>query len=241
MSINQNRFQILDMARGTAIMLMVGFHFCYDLVYFNLIELNIREDFLWTSLRNFIVSLFIFIAGISLYISSTRKTDFFAYLKKQKWLALFALLISLITYPLFPESWIYFGVLHFILAARIFGFALKDFYGINIVLGIIIIWAGITLDNEIFNPKWINWLGFAPQKPFTEDYVPLFPWFGVFLLGMCAGRLIFDPSAGLRIKNRTYSGFPAETLSFAGRHSLSIYMVHQPVLMGLITVFTLLF
>lgn len=234
MNTKQGRFQILDIARGTAVMLMVGFHFCYDLNYFHLIDINIKEDSLWVGLRGFIVTLFIFIAGISLYFSSGQQTGFKAYLKKQKWLVLSIFLISLFTYPLFPQSWIYFGVLHFILVARILGYILKDFYRLNLVLGLIIIGAGSGLQNEIFNPKWINWIGFAAQKPYTEDYVPVFPWMGVFLLGMFTSRFLFNSSNQFKIKTAAYSDFPSRILSFAGRNSLAIYMIHQPVLMGII-------
>lgn len=222
------------MARGVAIFLMAGFHFCYNLEYFHLIEINIKEDVFWTSLRGFIVSAFIFFAGISLYLSSGKRPELGAHLKKQKWLALCAILVSLATYPLFPESWIYFGVLHFILTARIIGFALTGFFSFNLILGLFIIWTGLNIESGFFNPKWINWLGFTTYKPFTEDYVPLFPWLGVFLLGMFWGRFLFQQPEKFKPLTRSYSGFPARLLTLAGQNSLLIYIVHQPLLMGLI-------
>lgn len=241
MNITGHRCQILDMARGLAIFLMVGFHFSYNLEYFHLVEINIKENPFWTTLRSFIVSLFIFIAGISLYLTSGKRTSFTAHLKKQKWLVLCALLVSLATFPLFPRSWIYFGVLHFILTARIIGFALTGFFGLNLIFGLIFICSGLFLENEIFNPKWINWLGFTTQKPFTEDYVPIFPWLGVFLLGMFAGRFLFHSPDSYNSLTKTYPGFPAMVLSLAGRNSLLIYMIHQPLLMGLIFVGAFMF
>ncbi|MFN2266717.1 MAG: heparan-alpha-glucosaminide N-acetyltransferase, partial [Desulfonatronovibrio sp.] len=230
MNTKQERLQILDIARGSAVILMVGFHFCYDLNYFHLIDINIKEDPFWIGLRGFIVSLFIFIAGISFYLSSARQFGFKAYLKNQKWLALCVIAISLFTYPLFPESWIYFGVLHFILTVRILAYPFKDFYRLNLILGLIIIWAGLSLQNEIFNSKWINWIGFAAQKPYTEDYVPVFPWLGVFLTGMFTSRFLLNSSKQFKIKSINYSGFPSRIISFAGRNSLAIYMIHQPLL-----------
>lgn len=229
-----NRFQILDMARGMAIMLMVAFHFCYNLEYFQVIEINIKEELFWTSLRNFIVFTFIFIAGISLYLSSAKRPDFISHLKRQKWLFVCALLVSAATYPVFPESWIYFGVLHFILAARIMGFVFTRLYLVNLVFGILILWMGVSLESEFFNPRWINWIGFTTYKPFTEDYVPVFPWFGVILLGMFTGRQFFGRKKTPDLLKTDYSSHPAIFLSLAGQNSLIIYMIHQPILMGLI-------
>jgi len=229
-----NRFQILDMARGMAIMLMVAFHFCYNLEYFQIIEIDIKEEQFWISLRSFIVFTFIFIAGISLYLSSTRRPDFISHLKRQKWLFVCALLVSAATYPIFPDSWIYFGVLHFILAARIMGFVFTGFYLVNLALGILILWMGVSLESEFFNPRWINWIGFTTYKPFTEDYVPVFPWFGVILLGMFTGRQFFGRKKTPDLLKTTYCSRPAIFLSLAGQNSLIIYMIHQPILMGLI-------
>ncbi len=236
-----NRFQILDMARGMAITLMVGFHLFYNLEYFQMVDINIKENPFWTSLRNFIVSMFIFIAGISLYLSSVKRRDFIIHLKKQKWLLLCALLVSAATYPIFPESWIYFGVLHFILAARIIGFALTGLYVANLVLGILFLWMGISMENELFNPKWINWIGFATQKPFTEDYVPLFPWLGVFLLGIFAGKHFLGRKKVSHALEPSFPGALAGYLALAGQNSLIIYMVHQPILMGIIYTGLLIF
>ena len=235
------RFQTLDMARGAAVLLMVAFHFCYNLEYFGLVEINIKEAAFWISFRGFIVSSFVFIAGISLYLSSTKRTDFGSHLKKQKWLAICALLVSLATYPIFPESWIYFGVLHFILTARILCFALTGFFYSNLILGLGFIWAGMTIENELFNPKWINWLGFTTHKPFTEDYVPLFPWLGVFVLGMFLGRFLLSQPGRPELKNKHYSGCAAGILTLSGQNSLLIYIVHQPLLMGMIYIFISVF
>lgn len=229
----RSRIQSLDMARGAAIFLMAGFHLCYNLEYFQVVDFNIKENPFWTSLRNVIVSMFVFIAGVSLSLSGQKRSGFADHVRKQKWLALCALLVSLATYPLFPGSWIYFGVLHFILAARILGYALTGYFKLNLVLGVFIIWAGLSFESGLFNPKWINWLGFVSQKPFTEDYVPLFPWMGVFLLGMFAKRIIYGGPQNIKAGAELYSGATSRVLVLAGRNSLAIYMLHQPLLMGL--------
>lgn len=234
------RLQLLDITRGIAVVFMAGFHFCYNLQFFQVIHINITGDLFWISLRNLIVGTFIFIAGISLYLSYCKQHSFFAHLKKQKVLAACALLISLATYPIFPNSWIYFGVLHFILIARILGYSLCAApWIINLMLATLAIWSGLVLKSQIFEPKWINWIGFSASKPVTEDYVPLFPWIGVFILGILAAHLYKHKNKFRRQSSLAHSG-PCRLLAITGRNSLAIYMLHQPVLMGAMYLFFLI-
>ncbi|MES2942411.1 MAG: heparan-alpha-glucosaminide N-acetyltransferase domain-containing protein, partial [Pseudomonadota bacterium] len=81
------------------------------------------------------------------------------------------------------------------------------------------------------NDMAFNWLGLIGRKPVTEDYVPLVPWLGVMWWGMAAGQWL--------LKNRptwVRQAIPsvAAPLAWLGRWSLSWYMLHQPVLIGLL-------
>ena len=73
------------------------------------------------------------------------------------------------------------------------------------------------------------------------DYMPLFPWLGVFLIGCVIGRLCYKDKKTLfagRGKVMTAVSRPVE---FIGRHSLIIYLVHQPVVyIVLLLIFTLI-
>jgi uncharacterized membrane protein len=96
--------------------------------------------------------------------------------------------------------------------------------------------AGLAVADDAFNPRLFNWIGFATEKPLTEDYVPLFPWLGVALIGCWAGGLW--ARAGLRLSPtaaRLWQALPdalRATLAKMGRWSLTIYLVHQPLLIG---------
>ncbi|RZJ07647.1 MAG: DUF1624 domain-containing protein, partial [Rubrivivax sp.] len=72
--------------------------------------------------------------------------------------------------------------------------------------------------------RWTNWVGFVTHKPVTEDYAPLLPWFGVMLLGFVVTRA----------RPHLWRGEAPRPLAVLGRWSLSFYMVHQPVLIGLL-------
>ncbi len=75
-----------------------------------------------------------------------------------------------------------------------------------------------------FDTRWTNWVGLVTGKPVTEDYVPVLPWLGVMLLGFVVTRRW----PGL------WAGAAPRPLAVLGRWSLSFYMVHQPVLIGVL-------
>jgi uncharacterized membrane protein len=99
-----------------------------------------------------------------------------------------------------------------------------------LALGIAIIVAGVTLAHPAFDNRALGWLGFMTVKPRTEDYVPLFPWAGVVLIGIAAGHAMVRSNFAFL---RPLAGAPRWFLIF-GRHSLVVYMVHQPLLLGLL-------
>ena len=85
--------------------------------------------------------------------------------------------------------------------------------------------------NELFNHPALDWTGLVTRKPVTEDYVPLLPWLGVMWWGLAAGQwLLTHRRAWLQ------AGLPAalRPLAGLGRWPLSFYMLHQPVLIGLL-------
>jgi uncharacterized membrane protein len=101
------------------------------------------------------------------------------------------------------------------------------------VLGIVIVALGMTIQLPLFDLPWLNWVGMMTHKPATEDYVPLFPWLGVVLIGVAVGHLLLERGrAWLAAADSQAPGW----LAWLGRHSLVIYLVHQPVIMGLLRV-----
>ena len=81
---------------------------------------------------------------------------------------------------------------------------------------------------------WLIWLGLAPRSFTSLDYVPLLPWFGVVLMGMAGGALLYK-DLGRRFPLPDISAWPpVRGLIFLGRNSLAVYILHQPLLLGLI-------
>jgi uncharacterized membrane protein len=147
--------------------------------------------------------------------------------------------VSVGSWWMFGERFIYFGVLHglacmLLLARPLAAFKPRVLWCVSVLClalaavapGLHALWPALTLFNS---PIWSIW-GFISSKPLTEDYVPVLPWLGVLLAGMASGQWVLCRRphwlamdvAGLK---------PVASL---GRWSLSYYMLHQPVLLGVL-------
>jgi uncharacterized membrane protein len=85
-------------------------------------------------------------------------------------------------------------------------------------------------------PLWLAWIGICPEDFYSVDYTPLIPWLSVFMIGLSTGRILFPsgyPRYSLKLPEK-----PVRCLAFFGRHSLAIYLIHQPVLFLLILTFS---
>ena len=230
------RYQLIDILRGVAIVLMVFYHFCYDLTYFQLVNFDFYRDPFWLNLRTLIVSLFLGLVGVSLVLASEHGINRRRYFKRLGLLVLFALAISINSYFMFPGRTIVFGILHFIAFASVLGLLFVRWPGVSLVMGIGIIILDRVYQHSFFDQAWVHWLGLMTHKPATEDYVPVIPWFGVVLVGIFIGHQL-QRAPALRFFTTWQSNTPlARGLALAGRHSLLIYVLHQPILFGFLWV-----
>lgn len=225
-------YPLVDMVRGAAIVLMIAYHFTFDLDYFGLLDINFSTDPFWLSFRASIVSLFLTVVGVSLFLATRHGIQWPAYFRRMALLSASAALVSLASMVLFPRSWIFFGVLHFIAVASVLGLAFTRFFLANLVLGTALIGLGLAFSHPLFDQPALQWLGLMTHKPTTEDYMPLLPWFGVVLLGIFLGRLLYGRAPVPAFAARPCRNGLEQALAFGGRHSLLIYMLHQPLLFG---------
>ncbi len=233
-----HRYQIIDIARGIAIVMMFIYHFSYDLNYFGYIQIDFSQTPFWLYFRNTIVSSFLFVMGISLYLAHYKGIKRTAFLKRFILLVICAGLVSLSSYLMFPNSFIFFGILHFIAVASILGLVLLRFYWFNLVLGIGLIITGLWVEAHFFDhPLW-QWFGLMTHKPATEDYVPLIPWLGVVALGIFFACWNKKHNHLPSWSNWHSQAKISRIVALAGRHSLIVYMLHQPLFIGLLFVFT---
>lgn len=226
------RYPAVDALRGLAILLMVAYHFSYDLDHFGLAQFDFSHQPFWLMSRNLIVSLFLLTVGISLTLATSNGFRPRPYFRRLGLLVLFAALVTLVSYWMFSSRYIFFGILHFIAVASVLGLLFLRFYWLNLLLGVLLLVLGFTYQHPFFNHPMLQWVGMMTYKPPTEDYVPLLPWFGLVLIGIFVGKYFFQRQH-LPALSRWQTVHPfSRLLTFGGRHSLAIYMLHQPVLMG---------
>ena len=225
------RFDRLDALRAVAIVWMATFHFCFDLNHFGFIRQNFHTDPFWTVQRACIVSLFLFCAGIGQAIAQEQGQSAPRFWRRWVQVAACALLVSLGSWLVFPRSFISFGVLHCIALALIVMRLTAGAGGSPWLFGLVALLLPQLVQSPWFDTRWTNWLGLVTHKPFTEDYVPVLPWLGVMWWGLAAGRWVLR-----RRRHWLVGSLPATLAPCAvlGRWSLSFYMLHQPVLFGVL-------
>jgi uncharacterized membrane protein len=226
----QARIEPVDALRGLAICLMIVYHFCFDLNHFGFLHQDFNYDPFWLSFRGIIVTLFLFTVGISLQLARESESAGQRFLVRLAKVSVCALLVSLGSYLMFPSSFIYFGILHFIAVASVLAWPLRRAGTLNLAIAAAALVVGNWVALAWFDAPSLQWIGLMTRKPLTEDYVPLLPWFGVVALGLFAGDRLLEARAAARERMR----WEASPLAWMGRRSLLIYMIHQPILIGLV-------
>ena len=141
---------------------------------------------------------------------------------------------------MFPTAMIFFGILHFITVASVLGLLFVRLKSLNLLLGTSFILIGQFIEFPIFNHAYLQWFGLMTTLPIAVDYVPLLPWFGVVLIGMYLGQCLSQQSAE-SFFHRWQSNHPiSKVLALGGRHSLHIYMLHQPLFLGILYIISLI-
>jgi uncharacterized membrane protein len=256
------RFDRLDVLRGLAMAWMTAFHFSFDLNWFGLIRQDFYRDPVWLVQRTAILSLFLLSAGMGQAIAQTQGQRWPRFWRRWARIALAAALVSVGSWWSFPRSWISFGVLHGMalmlpLTRGLLGTRLARPWTLALLGALLIVagplgcaWltqAGTPGLAAWLDSRWLYGIGWITHKPRTEDYVPLLPWWGVMLLGAALALRLLRGTAPDPAR-RSARGFsaralltgpvpkPLRWLAVLGRWSLLYYLLHQPVLIGALTV-----
>lgn len=231
------RIPVIDAARGAALIAMAIYHFTWDLEFFGYVERGMTAVGGWKLFARSIASSFLFLVGFSLYLAHRNGIRWPGFWRRWAMVAIAALVISIATWFATPDVFIFFGILHEIAIASLLGLA---FLRLPALATIAVAAAVIALPwffrSEFFDPRYLAWIGFSATPVRSNDFVPVFPWFGAVLLGLAAAKLA--ENLGVLQKLQPLAQPNGGPLGWLGRHSLAFYLVHQPVLIALVWTFS---
>lgn len=228
------RIALVDVLRGVALVAMAIYHFTWDLEFFGYVAPGLTALGGWKLFARAIASSFLLLAGVSLFLAHGERLRRYAFIKRLAQVAGAALAITLATRFAFPDSFISFGILHQIAFASVVGLAFMHLpFWATLCAAAATIAAGQFVDSPAFDSRWLAWTGLAEHVPRSNDFVPVLPWTGVVLAGIGLAQAVLTPRMRQRLAAIRVPAFLGP-LSFAGRHSLAVYLVHQPLLLAVV-------
>lgn len=225
--------QIVDVARGCALVAMIVYHFAWDLSFLGFIATDVGREPLWRAFAASIAGSFLFLTGVGLVLAQDAGRGWGAWSRRLGKIALAAAAVSLGTYVAFPDAFVYFGILHMIAVGAILATPfLKAPPLVSALCAAAVFVAPQFVASQAFDTRWLAWIGFARTPPPTVDFEPVFPWFALVLAGVVAARLAVDAGALTRLAAIGGEGRLSRPLAAMGRRSLLIYLAHQPILLA---------
>jgi uncharacterized membrane protein len=232
-----SRYWEIDALRGVAIIMMVIFHLMWDLWFFRILPDIVLYAGFWKYFQRTTAITFLVLVGVSLTVSYRRALDQGAQnlFPKFLWRGLrifgLGLVITLVVWA-WRIGYVHFGILHLIGVSILLAYPLLRYRWLNLTLwGLLFVIGGFIQAVQV-DFAWLVWLGLEPPGYAPNDYFPLIPWFGVVLLGVFIGNTVYRPSGRLIPLPDLASTLPVRLLQFLGRYSLTIYLIHQPLLIA---------
>ncbi|MDI7864035.1 DUF1624 domain-containing protein [Rhizobiaceae bacterium n13] len=226
------RIGLLDTARGVALLAMATYHFSWDLEFFGYLDAGTTTQGLWKLYARAIASSFLFLAGFSLVLGHFPAIRWRSYWKRLAMIFAAAMAITVGTAIAVPNGMIFFGILHSIAAASLVGLLFLRLPAlVAIVAAVAVVVAPFYLRSPFFDTPFLWWLGLSETLPRSNDYVPLLPWLAPFLLGLAMAKIAM--SRGWLVTLAAF-GTGSGPFAKAGRHSLLVYLLHQPILMAIV-------
>ncbi len=227
------RWRALDLARGLSVVAMIVFHTIWDLSHFGYIAANIPWSPAMRLFGHAIAFAFLFIAGVSLALASVDGLDMRMFGRRLARVGAAAALVTLGTWMVFPGAFVFFGILHCIVVASIVALAfLRAPWPLTLCAALFCFIAPALLTSPAFNAPALFWLGLGTRETMTQDWRPFFPWAGALLLGVASAHALRLPARAATALSEPAGGVMRATC-FLGRHSLGVYLLHQPLLFAL--------
>ncbi|MFC3179606.1 heparan-alpha-glucosaminide N-acetyltransferase [Cypionkella sinensis] len=232
------RIPLIDLARTAALLGMVAFHFSYDLLMFGLIPYNYAYTPTFYYHARIVAGTFLLLSGLGLWLSHGAGIRWPAFWRRFAKIAGAAALVSVATRIAMPEFYVYFGILHAIALYSLLGLlALRLPAIVTAALAAVFVYGSYHWHTEALNAPLLRFVGLALDPATTMDFEPIFPWFGAVLAGIALGKLGSQTGLWARLVGKP-TGKWVQIASWPGQHSLLIYLIHQPILMGLVWLYS---
>jgi len=230
-----SRIWEIDFLRGVAIILVVGYHLLFDLGEFVGTKrfLGWSTDLssvAWTIAQHFFAGLFVLLSGTSCTLTRSN-------VRRGLRLLAVSFAVTFVTYIFDPTSAIYFGILQCLAVSMLlYGAAFEKAGAVAcaawgaLVLGLTAV-LPILKKMPAVRTDWLLPFGLTSPSFSSFDYFPLIPWLGIFLIGASLGKSVYTSKRSLLPWR-----LPRTFVNWAGRHSLLIYIAHQPIIMGVLYV-----
>ena len=229
------RVQAIDIARGAALIGMAAYHLSWDFAYFHLIPADFPLDPPMRLFSHIVAGAFLFLVGVSMSLAHRQGINWAGFQRRLTIVGGAAGLVTLATRAFAPDEAIYFGILHCIAASSVLALPMARapswvaLAAAGIALAAPTLFAGRGLEGP-----GLAWLGLGAEMPRTLDWRPLAPWSGLVFLGVGAARLGRWSRRSAQDRPSRPSSATGQAIGWAGRHSLAIYLIHQPILFGVL-------
>ena len=236
----RSRAVLLDLARSLALVGMATFHFMFDLVMFGYQPPEVILQGFWPLWARVVASSFLFLSGVGLTLAYGQGIDPRRLARRLVRIAGAAVLVTIGTRFAMGDQYVFWGILHMIAFGTLAGLLfLRLPVAVTLVVAAAVFWIGQTVASPAFDAAPLLFLGLGAAPVFAVDYVPVFPWLCPVLVGVALGRVAVERGLWARIAAVTVpEGSLWDWLALPGRHSLLVYLIHQPVLIGAVWVWT---
>ena len=235
-----HRLWEVDTVRGIAIILMICYHFVFDLAFFGAYSGNMYSSS-WQLVARSIGTTFIVVMGVSLTLRHHRlapemdqKQLFAKYLRRGATIFAWGMVITAVTYFVLDSGYVIFGILHLLGLSTILAFPFLRSRWASLAVGVAALGLGFYLAGQRVVTPWLLWLGLPQFRRHMVDYYPLLPWFGFALIGVFLGLVLYPRGARRFALPDLSRKLPVRVLGYLGKHSLAIYLIHQPIMLGLL-------
>ena len=229
------RLAILDVARGLAVVAMAIYHFSWDLSWFAFVDWPVAQGDGWRVFAACIAGSFLFLAGVSLDLAHHNAVRWRSFWKREAIIVAAAAAVSLATYFTFGDTFVRFGILHSIAAASLIALPFVRLpLGASLVASAVFLTMPLWLSSPLFDGALWSWTGLGNSGFASVDYVPVAPWAGVTLAGVALSKVARRSGLQHQLAAATFEGRMGLAMRWLGTHSLPIYLLHQPLLYGLV-------